>query len=206
VDEVGGELDDIAPPRADRIERCPDIRKDLDALRVEVIGPNDIAIEVGGDLSGDENKFGRADPRDLGVLTERLPKTSGVEDRDARHSRFPEKSLLDATQAIVGEAALDRGALCRIFCAILAGCDDRGKLILRRGLSGSCLPLPKLGGSAGRRYRIPCCTGGKTKHNKKRDPSHPHIPKMCRKLYSILIGSAGLRHFLIRIPRMKPRF
>src|SRR5262245_57764530 len=90
----------------------------------------------------------------------------------------PRECLLHATQAIVGKTALDRAALCRIFCSVLTGRNDRGKLVLRRRLSGRRLPLPKLGGSAGRRDRIPCSTGDEKKQNKKRDPPHP-TPRKC---------------------------
>jgi hypothetical protein len=57
VHEIGGELHDVLPPGPRRLERRLDVPEDLDALRVEVVGADDVAGDVGRELARDEEPF-----------------------------------------------------------------------------------------------------------------------------------------------------
>src|SRR5205085_10924810 len=83
VNQIGGELHDIAPTSADRLQRRLDVGVDQGALRVEIFA--DLAVVISPNLSGDEYELGRFHARDLRILSERLAKRVGAEDLDLGH-------------------------------------------------------------------------------------------------------------------------
>ena len=83
--EIGRELDHVGEARALRHQRRLDIGEDLPALRVEVVGADDLAALVRRQLAGDEQELGRLDARDLRILSERLAERVRIENFDLGH-------------------------------------------------------------------------------------------------------------------------
>ena len=65
VHEVGGELYDITPTGTFGGEGFFDIAEDLGALGIEIANSDGVAVLVGGQRSGDEEKLRSLDPRYL---------------------------------------------------------------------------------------------------------------------------------------------
>ena len=68
MNQIGGELHHIAPPRALGGQRHFDIAEDLDALRIEITDTDGVALLIGRQRTRDEQEFGCFHPRDLRVL------------------------------------------------------------------------------------------------------------------------------------------
>src|SRR4029434_10032472 len=83
--EIGRELDHIGEARALRRQRSLDIGEDLAALRIEIVGADDLAAPLGCHLAGDEQELGRLDARELRILAQRFAERVGVLDRDVGH-------------------------------------------------------------------------------------------------------------------------
>src|SRR5262249_24376751 len=88
VHQVGRELDDVSPARADRFKRRFDIREGLHALGVEIAVADQLAVAVDANLAGDEDEFRRLDAREMRVLTKRLAERVGVEELDVSHRQL----------------------------------------------------------------------------------------------------------------------
>src|SRR5450755_647340 len=69
MDEIGRELDDVAPARAARLEGRQGAGEGQPALLVEAFGNRSVGVRAY--LAGDEDELRRLDPRDLRVLAER---------------------------------------------------------------------------------------------------------------------------------------
>ena len=85
--EIGRELDQIGEARALRGKRRADIGEHQAALRVEI--GRRLAVLVGADLAGDEQKLRRLNARELRILPERLAEAVGVENLNIGHCCFP---------------------------------------------------------------------------------------------------------------------
>jgi hypothetical protein len=68
-------------------ERRADIGEDQTALRVEI--GRRLAVLVGADLAGDEQKFRRFDAGQLRILPERLAEAVGVENLNRHWLKLP---------------------------------------------------------------------------------------------------------------------
>src|SRR5258708_37586095 len=80
VHEVGGELRHVAPAGAGGLERLLDLGEHARALRVEIV--------AGGEHSRDEQELAGLDPRDVGILAERLAEAFRVDDPDLGHGAY----------------------------------------------------------------------------------------------------------------------
>ena len=67
MDEVSGELDNVAPAGADRSECCGKVGKGLGALRLEIVATDEFTSGIDRDLTGDEDEFGGLDSSDLRI-------------------------------------------------------------------------------------------------------------------------------------------